>query len=63
MEAFWRWALLSFSLSRRVPSPRAVARVAVVPEVRAERELARHPAQAQAVEALATLVQSRTAGP
>jgi len=44
-----------------VPSPKVAA--AVVLEVRAERELARHPAQAQAVEALATLVQSRTAGP
>ena len=36
--------------SSLLPSPRAVA---VVPEVRAERELARHPAQAQAVEARA----------
>jgi hypothetical protein len=61
VEAYWRWALRSSSPSRRVPSPKVAA--AVVLEVRAERELARHPAQAQAVEALATLVQSRTAGP
>ena len=53
VEVYWRWALRSSSPSR-VPSPKVAA--AVVLEVRAERELARHPAQAQAVEALATLV-------
>jgi hypothetical protein len=53
VEAFWRWALRSFSLFRRVPSPRAVEQVAAVLEVPGVPvELGRHPAQAQA-EALA----------
>jgi hypothetical protein len=52
VEAFWRWALRSFSPSRRVPSAKVAAAVVVLElEVRAERELARHLVQAQAVQA------------